>query len=243
MSVEQNVSFYEEQLQLFAAVQGNAEASVRSNEARLQTHRKEVDDLRERIKALRDTLVSPSATPSIETLTERLRLEARIDTLENVLANFGDAVAELAQLSSDWKAVQDRRARLPKGALSNDDEKKIETLQTSFRSQLALYKMGSVDAQKLTLSHANYEPELEVLNLPADVSASDLIRLQWAYLLGMLETGLRTTKTNHPGLLMMDEPQQQSVEEGSFRAMLKYAGLVRQGASSYCNQPRKAIHQ
>jgi hypothetical protein len=55
-----------------------------------------------------------------------------------------------------------------------------------------------------------------------DVSASDLIRLHWAYLLSLLEVGTRPTG-NHPGLLILDEPQQQSVEEGAFLAMLKHA--------------------
>jgi hypothetical protein len=40
--------------------------------------------------------------------------------------------------------------------------------------------------------------------------------------MGLLELGL-SVQTNHPGLLIMDDPQQQSVEEVPFRAMLKYA--------------------
>jgi len=33
----------------------------------------------------------------------------------------------------------------------------------------------------------------------------------------------RYFSTNHPGVVMMDEPQQQSVQENDFRAMLQYA--------------------
>jgi hypothetical protein len=222
MSVEQNVSFYEEQLQLFTAVLNNAVNSVQTNELQLQSHRAEVERLRERIRAIRDTLVSPSALPSIETLTERLRIESRIESLEQLLANFDDALGEFAQLASEWKDVQERRSRLPKGDLSQNDENKIMALEVSFRQQLALYKMGSVSPQGLSISRGDYEPEVAGMNLGADVSASDLIRLQWAYLLGLLELGLNTP-ANHPGLLIMDEPQQQSVEENSFRAMIEYA--------------------
>lgn len=50
-----------------------------------------------------------------------------------------------------------------------------------------------------------------------------------AYLLGLLEVGLTAPGSNHPGVLIMDEPQQQSVEENSFRAMLRYAA-TRKGA-------------
>ena len=112
---------------------------------------------------------------------------------------------------------------LPKGALSDRDEKKISDLQLSFRNQLIGYKMGSVDPHELNISRDYYQPEIAGLNLGADVSGSDLIRMQWAYLLGLLEVGISSADSNHPGLLIMDEPQQQSVEESSFRAMLRYA--------------------
>ena len=222
MSVEQNVSFYEEQVELFTAVLLNAQHAVQTNETHLNSHRTEIERLRERIRSLRETLVAPGSTPSIETLTERVRLENRVHSLEIVLASFEDAISEFAQLSSEWKNVQERRTRLPKGALSQNDENKVTALDASLQRQLVLYNMGSVNPHELNISRANYEPEVAGLNLGADVAASDLIRLQWAYLLGLLELGL-SGSTNHPGLLIMDEPQQQSVEESAFRAMLGYA--------------------
>src|SRR5438876_11279020 len=87
--------------------------------------------------------------------------------------------------------------------------------------------MGRVTVSDLNISPGNYEPETAGLNLVADVAASDLIRLQWAYLLGLLEIGTQPSG-NHPGLLIMDEPQQQSVEEGSFLAMLDYSSKLKE---------------
>jgi hypothetical protein len=82
--------------------------------------------------------------------------------------------------------------------------------------------MGSLDVSEVRISPGSYEPEVAGVNLSADVSASDLIRLHWAYLLGLLEVGTQKTG-NHPGLLIFDEPQQQSVEEMAFREMLRHA--------------------
>ena len=222
MSVEQNVTFYQEQLELFSAVLSNAQRALQASQAQLESERAEVESLRGRIRELRETLVSPANMPSIESVGERIRLEHRIGTLEGILAGFEDSLGEFAQLASEWKDVQERRSRLPKGALSESDENKINMFQQSFRRQLVQYRMGSLEPAQLDISRDNYVPEVSGINLGADVSASDLIRLQWAYLLGLLELGLSAT-TNHPGLLIMDEPQQQSVEEGDFRAMLDYA--------------------
>jgi hypothetical protein len=135
---------------------------------------------------------------------------------------FDENIAELAQLASEWLDVQERLRKLPKGALSERDEAKINALQNSFQQQLTQYKMGSIAVAVVRISSGSYEPEVAGVNLGADVSASDLIRLHWAYLLGLLEVGTKPTG-NHPGLLILDEPQQQSVEESSFREMLRHA--------------------
>lgn len=140
-------------------------------------------------------------------------------------------MAELAELASEWLGVQERLKALPKGALSERDQKKLSTLQDSFRQQLTQYKMGSLDVAEVKISPGTYEPEAAGVNLSADVSASDLIRLHWAYLLGLLEVGTQKMG-NHPGLLIFDEPQQQSVEETAFREMLRHAAAKKIARSS-----------
>jgi hypothetical protein len=222
MTVDQNVSFYEEQIQLFTAVYGNAIHSVQTAEKDLRAQRGQVAELRDRIRDIRETLVSASSSPSIEAISERIRLQERIGRVETQQHMFDENIAELAQLASEWLDVQERLRKLPKGALSERDEAKINTLQNSFQQQLTQYKMGSLAVAEVRISPGSYEPEVAGVNLSADVSASDLIRLHWAYLLGLLEVGTKPSG-NHPGLLILDEPQQQSVEETSFREMLRHA--------------------
>jgi predicted nucleic acid-binding Zn-ribbon protein len=222
MSVEQNIEFLEEQLELFQAVLTNARSSIEAAEVEIHAHRAEAERLRQRIRSLRETITSPTSMPSIDAISERIRLEQRIANLESVYENFEDALAEFAQLADEWKQLEERKARLPKGSLSESDQSKVLALETSFRGQLDLYHMESLDPKTVNLSRGNYEPEVAGLNLSADVSASDLIRMQWAYILSLAETG-RYFSTNHPGIVMMDEPQQQSVQENDFRAMLQYA--------------------
>jgi len=222
MTVDQNVSFYEEQIQLFTAVHRNAIHSIQTAEKELRAQREQITGLRDRIRDIRETLVSAPSSPSIEAISERIRLQERISRVETQQEMFEDYMAELAQLASEWLDVQERLKKLPKGALSDRDQAKISSWQDSFHHQLAQYKMGSLDVAEIKISLDTYEPQVERLNLKADVSASDLIRLHWAYLLGLLEVGTQATG-NHPGLLIFDEPQQQSVEEGSFREMLRHA--------------------
>ncbi|MHC5861871.1 MAG: hypothetical protein ACYTXK_33720, partial [Nostoc sp.] len=67
-------------------------------------------------------------------------------------------------------------------------------------------------------------PEYEGFELQFNLSASDYIRIFWAYFLGLLEVS-RQHKTNHLGLLILDEPRQQSARETSIEAFVNRASL------------------
>jgi hypothetical protein len=57
-------------------------------------------------------------------------------------------------------------------------------------------------------------------------SASDTIRIIWAYLLGMLEVA-KAFPTNHLGFMVFDEPRQQGAEKLSFDKLLHRAASAR----------------
>jgi hypothetical protein len=120
--------------------------------------------------------------------------------------------AELSELPSE----------LPKDRLSDTDSQKINLLQSSFIEQLHAYDFGSFSDERLSISPDDYLPRREEFDLQADISASDSIRVVWAYLLGLMEVS-REAQTNHPGLLVFDEPRQQSTKEVSFAALLDRA--------------------
>src|SRR3546814_9854285 len=61
-----------------------------------------------------------------------------------------------------------------------------------------------------------------------ETSASDAIRLKWAYQLGLLELG-HIYATNQPGVLLLDEPRQQSSSKVSFGKLLERASAHRHG--------------
>jgi hypothetical protein len=56
-------------------------------------------------------------------------------------------------------------------------------------------------------------------NIKFDSSASDFIRCLWAYYTALLKTSIKF-ETNHPRLLMFDEPKQQDLSIANFRSFL-----------------------
>jgi hypothetical protein len=68
----------------------------------------------------------------------------------------------------------------------------------------------------------NFRVEKEGFEIGFQASASDTIRLKWAYQLGLLEVA-RTRSTHHTGLVIFDEPRQQEASKTSFRSLLERA--------------------
>jgi hypothetical protein len=74
----------------------------------------------------------------------------------------------------------------------------------------------------LEISENSFRPQKEGFEIGFELSASDAIRLKWAYQLALLELG-RMGSTNHPGFVVFDEPRQQETAKVSFEGLLKRA--------------------
>ncbi|PZV24695.1 MAG: hypothetical protein DCF12_16905 [Snowella sp.] len=142
-------------------------------------------------------------------------------------------INSFSQLADEWNSIQSELSTLPKqGILSLRDKSKINELQRSFQQQLSSYDFSSLDnIEDIIISQGIYLPEYEGFDLQIDLSkntsASDYIRVIWAYLLGLLEVA-RNFNTNHPGLLIMDEPRQQSTNEEGLKAFFNRASQSKQ---------------
>ena len=92
------------------------------------------------------------------------------------------------------------------------------------------YGFRSFQPNEIHLSPDNFRPlvytreedEIVEKELNFEVSASDAIRLKWAYYLSLLSTSQRHT-TKHCGLAIFDEPGQQEMEKPSLAAFLDWA--------------------
>lgn len=101
----------------------------------------------------------------------------------------------------------------------------MNKLETSIRSQLVEYQFNTFSPAALTVSEDTYRPEKEGFEIGFELSASDTIRLKWAYQLGLLDVAM-TSGTNHPHILVMDEPRQQEAAEVSVAGLFSEAARV-----------------
>lgn len=222
MSVEENIALLEEQTATFLAMRADTQRVVTVREARLRATRERLDELRGKVRAQRRALSSDGRAPSEAAIRARLHLEQRIRILQAQRDDARRALTRLGELAGMWLELQTALKRRREAELAAGDERKLGALETSFVEQLTEYGFRSIPPHDLHISRTTYRPEHDGFDLGFDLSASDMIRSIWAYLNGLLEVS-RHEATKHPGLLILDEPRQQSTSPVSFATFLRRA--------------------
>lgn len=228
MSLDDNVSFLEEQKKTCEAILSDSVRVIQTRERQVSAIRKDITDLRDTMRVLRQTLNSDGRLPSAAAIQNRLKIEQSIQQEEQVLEAFRELLKEYNVRSNDWKKVESEIASLPETDTTSDDERKLVAWTKLLQQQLREYGFQSLPIDQIKVSADSYRPEHEGFDLQASISASDLIRTIWGYLLGMMELA-RTEKTNHPGLLVFDEPRQQSAQKVTFKGLLNRAATSLEG--------------
>jgi hypothetical protein len=231
MSVDENLAFIDEQMGTFRFMRQDASQRLSARRERLAALRDRAAAIRREIRAARTTLVSPEGLPSVAVIQRQLEVDQRIRRLADVEQSFVGLLDELAGIVVELVRVRSELVSTSSEDLSDDDERHLHLLETSFLDQVQEYGFGSFPVSTLGISRVTYLPTREGFDIGHDVSASDWIRVIWAYLLGLLEVSRRLPSA-HPGLLIFDEPRQQETDPSSFRALLRRASQ----ASSFDQQ-------
>jgi len=220
MSADDNIRFIEQELFTFRNMLSDSVRRREVQAARVHRLREDSNAIRSQIRSIKDSLVSPSAMPSIATIAQRIRVEEQIGALRKFTDQMDTVLAELFDRAQSWRQIDDELKSLGSDPLSITDREKIGYVDESFRDQLHAYNFSSMSPENITISEDTYKPVHEGFDLGFDLSASDMIRAMWAYLLSFAEVGLKHA-TNHPGLLVLDEPRQQEVHRSDFATFLE----------------------
>ncbi|MET9528000.1 hypothetical protein [Streptomyces coeruleorubidus] len=222
LTIEDNISHLEKELTTFRSMQLDASRVADVSQVRVFRLREEMTSLRATIRSQKDALLSPNSLPDAAKLAQRLQAEERLKALRGVRDSIESSVDELESLAATWRQNRDALTALRRRELTTADDVKIRALKDSLTSQLEAYGFRSLEPRSIDVSPKTYRPNHEGFDLGFDLSASDMIRVIWAYLFSFMEVS-REFQTNHPQLLIFDEPRQQEAARFSFQQLLRRA--------------------
>ena len=226
MRIEDNISYLDAQDKMIAVYIEGQKRAIIEKEEKLLYFQNSITERRNEIRRIKQELIQDEKLPSLIEIERRIDLKRKVEFFNRVEQNLSLYIQEIKVLSEDFEQILISKKALPKEFLSIDDKKKITALQDKFIHLLRVFNYQSKPPTAIQISRDTYLPVAQKLmgenmyyNIKFDSSASDFIRCIWAYTTALLQTS-KLFNTNHPRLMILDEPKQQDISMDNFRSFL-----------------------
>lgn len=231
MALEENIAFIKSQQLMYKSASASTEERLTELRLRGRSIEKDYKDAQSELRSLKRALVRPASSISRTTIEKSVRLQARLAQWDGIQEAADCLVDELLAIAKEWAQLYARLKSLRTGDdFSNDDRHKISSLQSLVQGHLKTFDFHSFPPSEITLAKDNFRPQVIVRDKDTDgeiekdigfeASASDGIRLKWAYYLSLLELNFQH-ETNHAGLVIFDEPGQQAADPVNLTSLFK----------------------
>jgi len=228
MGLDENISYIKSQIDLYRASYASSTVRLDDCRSRYNAIERELRNRQQELRGLRQAMLQPAAAPSRVSLEEIVRRQAFVDQIRSLEETASGLRDELQFIAADWALKQDQLKKLPGDELTDLDNAKISALESSICGHLEMYGFKSFRPSEIHLSRDNFRPLMysrgeddttieKEINF--ETSASDGIRLKWAYYLSLLSLS-SSYRMNHAGLLVFDEPGQQQMLVATSRPVI-----------------------
>ena len=222
MSIEENIRHLEEQKKML-------KFTLSSREKSLDKISKEKEDVETRLQSLRrlaytirsDIFTTTDTEDSETIMLKRIDISNRIERLSKLKISVSTLVEELMQVSGEWNIYLDQKSKLPKSNITESDNEKIALLRKKFIENLSRYHYRSLSSlEEIDISmESSLLPTIDGFDMKFDSSASDGVRVIWAFTLALLQVSIEKGG-NHPGMIIFDEPAQQSIVPDDMKSFI-----------------------
>ncbi|MBU3914965.1 AAA family ATPase [bacterium] len=224
MPIENNIEFLKQQKSTTQTMAENGRRSLAVFKREYRNQNQRVTHLRSKIWDLRNDLTSGQQMNTAQ-VREIIQIEESIRQAETTREKIENEYGALRELSERYLDLLSQERKLPKDMFSENDKAKLDDLSVQFRKNIVDFKFRSAAPDAIDISRDNYRPTLEGFEMAFDASASDNIRLIWAYTLAMQQLREKHS-TNHFGITFYDEPQQQKMRGTSSKHFYEAAGQM-----------------
>lgn len=229
LSLEENISFLKSQRKLIETTIKSLDSVINEKKLLLEYFNESLRQKELLIKSLSRDLIADDRAFSESEVLSKLQLEKEIENLKFIETKLNNLKAELIEIANKY-----HNNIIELNGLSDseiEDEAKIVKFENNYKRLLFDFKYDSNELYKISINRKEpfkYFPVYKGFkddNIPQSIrinsSASDFVRNIWAYSLSLLTEG-----SNHPGLLIFDEPGQHRTNILSLKSLFKECSLL-----------------
>lgn len=231
MALEENIALLRSQLDLYRSIERATAEQMEGLQVKHESIQQDLSDVRLSIRSLKNDLLRPSRSAVRSDIAAIVQLESRLSRWSEVQDAIDGSVDELQELAKQWVDRLEELKRIGVAELSPADKQKVSELQRRIQEFLRKFGFLSFAPEEIVLAEDDFRPrvlereqdgEMIEKNIGFEASASDGIRLKWAYYLGLLAVSGQFV-TNHLGTVVLDEPGQQQMKDVDLSAFLACA--------------------
>ncbi|MCG3743185.1 hypothetical protein EXA18_06735 [Vibrio cincinnatiensis] len=246
MTLEENIAHLDNQKKMTQSLIDGLTKSVEKDKNQLLTINRKVTELRQELVSLRRDIKSTNSVTEAD-IRHKIITETRQQEISQIDQKVDNALNELVALSANYRAVNNQISSLSEYQFTRHDLNKIKVFATNFKELAKKFGYRSADVDEIEVKKETLLPYLQDIELreqvdtpteklnrkassstdiKTDSSASDFVRLIWAYLISLYKASANT-RGNHMGILLFDEPAQHSMSTKSVNAMLETLSTTR----------------
>ncbi|MBB4825508.1 hypothetical protein HNO89_002742 [Sporosarcina luteola] len=229
MSVEENIKHLNAQKKLLEFTIKGTQFELKERSTQTHSYEKELRKLRDFIRYLKKDLFLIENQISFSTTKQIVLLDADRETLEALLLSLPDIKNQFINIYNRWKPLHDELINLESETTTDIEsiDDKVKVFSKNFNNLFQSFGQQSLDRNNyISISKDNLLPILNGFDLKSNLSASDMVRSIWAYIISLLQTS-KLYSINHLDLIVMDEPAQHSIIEKDFRSLLETLGKIK----------------
>ena len=189
MDVAANLSLLDAEKSTLNKLIASATRRLEISESATEATRISIDELRARVRGLKDELVGPSGAPSVAQVEQRLALADRIRVAELELARVHSVLEALSSRALSMIRVRDELKVLRGADEDGKDKLIVRRFRALFTQALERFGLRSLPVSEVTIGADSLLPEQGGFELTFDIrhglSASDAIRTKWAHYIAM----------------------------------------------------------
>lgn len=222
MTLEENIDFLKNQLDFFSAVKNkNIRQLEQFNDESVLLHNR-LDIENEKLIELKADL---NDVNGVEKNKFRRKIEAE-NLLNGVLKlqeSQNDINERLKEIKNTWSIATEAVKNIRNQPDLGKRQTIVRKLQATIQRHLEAFGFNPSSIKDVTISKQTLRPEQEGYDIVAETSASDYIRIIWAYTLSLLELASKEADIKHGGFVVFDEPRQHETNKVSFASLIKKA--------------------
>lgn len=222
MTLEENIEFLKSQIGFFETVHNRAlnkievyRSRIKFLQSRLRMESKKLKDIREDIEDVNGVIKS--------LLREKIVAEIELRDVDKLKIIQDELRARASKVQANWRTNTEGLKLLRKNSNIDNNKAVIRKLQSILRLNLEAFQFNPSAINSITISPQTLRPEQEGYDIVAETSASDYIRIIWAYTLALMELAADEENLKHGGFVVFDEPRQHEASKLSFANLISKA--------------------